>query len=221
MGQLIDLKTTKAYLAEPKSNGLHPAIIVIHEWWGLNENIKELSDNFAKEGFLGLAVDLYKGHVAKDKIEAQKLVDNLGLEAGLEMCLEAVEYLKTREVSKIAVTGFCMGGKYALLLAGHSPEISACVPFYGHVPQPADEHLKGIKCPVLGHYAKLDDGIKPEEVKLLKDTLDTYGVDYEIIMYPESHHGFMNDKNEFYNLQTAQLAWDRTIKFLKEKLVIQ
>ena len=131
MGNLIDLKTTTGYLSVPKGSGPHPGIIVIQEWWGLNDNIKELTDNFAREGFTGLAVDLYKGHVAKDKTEAQQLVDNLSLEAGLEMCLEAVDYLKsTGEVSKIGVTGFCMGGKYALLLAGKSSNISGCVPFY-------------------------------------------------------------------------------------------
>lgn len=218
-GQMVDLKTTKAYLIKPEGSGQWPAIIVIHEWWGLNENIKEISDRFAKEGFLALAVDLYKNHVATSKEEAQKLVDNLSLEDGLQICLEAVGYLKSRgDVGKIGVTGFCMGGKYTLALAGYSPEMSACVPFYGHVPQPVDQYLAELKCPVLGHYAELDDGIPPAEVQLLKATLTKNGLEHEIIIYPGAHHAFMNDRGDRYNPEAAKQAWERTIKFLEKKL---
>jgi carboxymethylenebutenolidase len=218
-GQMIDLKTTKAYIAEPEGSGSHPAIIIFQEWWGLNDNIKGIADRFTKEGFLSLAVDLYKGQVAKDKEEAQQLVDNLCLEEGLKMSLEALEYLKSRQdVGKIAVTGFCMGGKYALLLAGASEDITACVPFYGHVPQPADEKLKGIKAAVLGHYAEKDDGISPDEVQLLKDTLTKCGVEHEIIVYEGAHHGFMNDTKPNFNPEAAKLAWSRTIEFLNKHI---
>lgn len=215
---MIDLKTTKGYLSKPSGNGPFPAIIVLQEWWGLNDNIKEIVDRFAKEGFLALAPDLYRGTVAQNKVEAQSLVDNLSLEAGLLICLEAVDYLKTSGLAgKIGVTGFCMGGKYALFLASKSTEISACAPFYGHVPQPP-QNLEGIKCPVLGNYAQADDGIKPEEVQLLKDTLTKYGVDHEIIIYPGAHHSFMNDKGENYNPEIAKQAWDKTISFFKKHL---
>lgn len=226
MSEVVNLKSTGAYLARPEGNGPFPAVIVIQEWWGLNDNIKEITDKFASEGFLGLAVDLYKGHVAASKEEAQAMVDNLTLEAGLQMCLEAVDYLKSRnDVGKIGVTGFCMGGKYTLLLAGHSSEIAACVPFYGHVPfdyaqgkPSADEHLKGVKCPVLGHYAELDDGIPPTEVQLLKDTLTKYGVDHEIITYPGAHHAFMNDRGDRYDPGSAAKAWEKTMAFFKKNL---
>lgn len=217
MGEMIDLKTTKAYLSKPEGSGPFPALIVLQEWWGLNENIKEIVDRFAKEGFLALAPDLYRGTVAQNKVEAQSLVDNLSLEAGLLICLEAVDYLKSVGVKKIGVTGFCMGGKYALYLASKSPEISACVPFYGHVPQPP-QNLEGIKCPVLGNYAQADDGISAEEVQLLKDTLTKYGVEHEIIVYRGAHHSFMNDQGENYNPAVAKQAWYKTINFLKKYL---
>lgn len=218
MGEMVDLKTTEAYLAKPEGTVFWPAIIVIHEWWGLNDNIKDLTNRFAKEGFLAIAPDLYQGYVATTPQDAQKRVDQLSLEDGLKLCLEAVDYLKSRnDVGKIGVTGFCMGGKYALLLASNLAEISVAAPFYGHVPKPP-EQLVNIKCPVLGHYGAEDDGIPPEEVELLKDMLTKSGTQYEIIVYEGAGHAFMNDTRDSYRPEVAKKAWEKTIKFFKKNL---
>lgn len=221
MGEMVELKSFKAYLSKPKGQGLFPAVIVIHEWWGLNENIKQITDRFAKEGFIALAVDLFKGKIASSAQEAQKMVDDLDSEEALANLLEASEYLHSTkinpDVGKAGVTGFCMGGKYALLLGSIDPSISAVAPFYGHVPN--NLALDESDPPVLGQYGAEDDGIPLSEVEELEKILAEAGVEHELIVYPGVGHAFMNDTNPHFKKDIAEKAWKRVIEFFQKNLL--
>jgi carboxymethylenebutenolidase len=224
MGDTIEFKRNGqrvgAYLAKPTGAGPSPAVIVIQEWWGLNDHIKDVAERYAREGYVALAPDLYHGKVTADPTEAGKLMGALNRENAVKDLVGAVAHLRgMKEVrgDRIGVTGFCMGGSYALLLACRSKDIHAAAPFYGEVPDEAT--LKGLACPLLYIYGDADAWITRDEVKRLEATLKKLGKAGEVKIYPGAPHGFFNDtRKDAHRATEAQDAWRRTLDLFAKHL---
>lgn len=213
----------KAYAARPEGAGARPAVIVVQEWWGLNENIKDIARRFAREGYFALAPDLYsrQGHkVAADPNSAAQLMTALKKEDGIEDLKSALHWLRGQKetaASKIGVTGYCMGGSYALLLACESNEIAASAPFYGEIP--SDEKLGSLNCPLFYAYGENDGWIQRKDVDRLAATLKKLGKKGEVKVYARCQHGFFNEtRNDVYAPEAAQDAWERTLRLFAENL---
>ncbi len=210
----------RTYLARPQGDKKLPGVVVIHEIWGLVPHIEDVTRRVALEGFLSMAPDALSplGGTPEDPDKARGLTGKLDSHSTIQNYIAAVKYLKTHPAStgKVGVIGFCWGGAMANQLAVNSPDLLAVVPFYGR--QPASEEVPKIKASLLVHYAGLDEGINkgiPEYEAALKNA----SIDYKIYMYEGAQHAFNNDTNSArYNKEAAQLAWQRTISFLKEKL---
>jgi carboxymethylenebutenolidase len=217
--------TLMAYVTEPAKKEKWPAIIIVQEWWGLVEHIKDIARRFAREGYVAIAPDLYSrfGHVVTtDANEAGAFMNRLAQEDGLKDLQATVTYLQTVpavDAARLGVTGFCMGGFYALMLPCLTSAIKATVPFYGQVPNP-DTPLKKLGCPVLYFYGEDDGWITKADVQRLAAALKTYQKPGEIKTYPGATHAFFNDtRPEVYKAAEAQDAWARTIAFFKQQLV--
>jgi carboxymethylenebutenolidase len=210
----------RAYLARPKGDGKLPAVIVIHEVRALAPHIEDVTRRVALEGFLAIAPDALSpvGGTPEDLDKARDLVNKLDSRSTIQNYVAAVKYLKTHPAStgKVGVVGFCWGGAMANQVAVNSPDVSAAVPYYGM--QPASEDVPKIKASLLLHYAGLDERIN-KGIPAYEEALKKASIDYKIYMYEGAQHGFNNDTwAERYNKEAAQLAWQRTISFLKEKL---
>jgi Dienelactone hydrolase and related enzymes len=210
----------RAYLARPKGNEKHPAVLIIHQNRGLDPHIEDVVRRFALEGFLALAPDALTplGGTPEDREKAPVLIQKLEGESTLQNYLAAVKFLKTHPVSsgKVGAVGFCWGGGMANKLAVHSADLSAVVPYYG--PQPAPEEVSKIKTPLLLHYAGVDPWVNGG-IPAFEEALKKASVDYKIYMYEGAQHAFNDDTSPGrYNKEAAQLAWQRTIAFFKEKL---
>jgi len=208
------------YLARPKGDEKIPGVVVIHENRGLVPHIEDVTRRIALEGFLALAPDALTplGGTPEDPEKTPALIQKLDSRSTLQDYLAAVRYLKTNPGStgKVGVVGFCWGGAMANQVAVHSPDVQAVVPYYGK--QPAAEDLPKIKASLLLHYAGLDEGID-KGIPAYEEALKKASVDYKIYMYEGAQHAFNNGTNPArYNKEAAQLAWQRTISFLKEKL---
>ena len=216
--------TVHAFLVGPQAKGPWPAVIVVQEWWGLNEHIKDVARRYAREGYIAIAPDLYSrlDHaVTTDAGEAGRLMNALTMEDGLTDLQATLAYLKTVpevEVARIGVTGFCRGGSYALMLPCVTTEIKAAVPFYGQVPNP-DTPIKNLACPVLYIYGEEDGWITKTDVQRLGDALKKYGKPGTIKTYPGAAHAFFNDtRKDVYKATEAKDAWARAVAFFKEHL---
>lgn len=224
MGQHVEFPSNGAngqgYLAVPES-GSGPGVIVIQEWWGLVPHIEEVADRFAAEGFVALAPDLYRGEITTEPDEAGKLMMALNLERAAKDLSGAVSYLIDHEAvtsATVGVTGFCMGGGLALVLAcNEGARIGACIPFYGVIPWPdAQPDWSSLTAPVQGHFAELDGFFGPEAVRDLQSTLDALDKQAELIVYPGVDHAFFNDtRPEVFDAGASELAWSRTVAFLR------
>jgi carboxymethylenebutenolidase len=201
-------------------------VVVIQEWWGLEDHVMDVCDRFATEGFTALAPDLYHGttipHGEPD--EAAKASMALDLDRAATELSGAVDFLLAHPAVRghtVGVVGFCIGGGLALWLATLRPdEVAAVVPFYGLIPwdaaQPDYSRLKGA---VEGHYAEDDDLAGPPAVEKLEDTLTGLGKEVRTFQYPGTHHAFFNDtRPEVYDEDAARQAWVRTLEFLRSKL---
>ncbi len=224
MGSMIEFKRNGqqvgAYLATPTGAGPAPAVIVIQEWWGLNEHIKNVAERYAREGYVALVPDLYHGKVTADPNEAGKLMAALNRDEAVRDLLGAIQHLKaTKEVrgDRIGVTGFCMGGSYALLLPCRTKEIRAAAPYYGEIPDEAA--LRSLACPILYVYGDADFWITKDEVKRLQTSLKKLGKAGEVKIYPGAPHAFFNDtRKDVYRQKEAQDAWRRTLDFFAKYL---
>ena len=223
MGVLREFKL-KAYLARPEGAGRRPAIIVIQEWWGLNDHIMDVTKRFAQEGYVAIAPDLYSrlGHkLTTDSNEAGQLMNSLSQEDGLEDLNATMSFLKGQDEvdsNNIGVTGFCMGGGYALLLPCVNSDIKAAVPFYGPVPNP-DTPIGKLEAPVLYMFGEDDGWITKADVERLKNALTRYKKYGEIKTYSGCPHAFFNDtRSDVYKPAEAQDAWLRTIAFFRKHL---
>lgn len=224
MGEMVEFRRNgqrvAAYLAKPQGGGPFPAMIVIQEWWGLNQHIKDVTERYAREGYVSLALDLYHGKVTADPNEAGKLMSALNRDEAVKDLLGALDHLKAmKEVRKdrIGVTGFCMGGSYALLLPCRTREIRAAAPYYGEIPNEAT--LKNLACPILYIYGDQDFWITKDEVKRLEGTLKKLNKPGEVKIYPGAPHAFFNDtRKDVYRPTEAQDAWQRTLDFFAKHL---
>jgi len=210
----------RANLVRPKGDEKLPGVVVIHENRGLNSHIEDVTRRVALEGFLAIDPDALSplGGTPEDPDKAPSLIRKLDNQSTIQNYLAAVRYLKTHPVStgKVGCIGFCWGGGIANQLAVNSPDLLAVVPFYGR--QPASEDVSKIKASLLLHYAGLDERIN-KGIPAFEAALKRASVDYKIYMYEGAKHAFLNDtRADRYNKEAAQLAWQRTISFLKEKL---
>jgi carboxymethylenebutenolidase len=210
----------RGYLAVPES-GSGPGLVVIQEWWGLNDQIKETCDAFAGEGFVALAPDLYRGALTSEPDEAGKMMMALNIERAAKDMAGAIDALKSNPSvtsTGVGVTGFCMGGGLALWLATLRPDdVVAVVPYYGLIPWPgAQPDYSVLRAPVLGHYAANDDFANPESVRALETQLHELGKPAEFFIYPDADHAFSNHhRAEVFHPEHATTAWRRTIDFFR------
>jgi carboxymethylenebutenolidase len=213
----------RAHLAKPKGDEKLPGVIVIHENKGLHPHIEDVTRRVALEGFLAVAPDALSplGGTPEDTNAAQSLMGRLDSQATTKNYVAAVKYLKTHPQStgKVGVMGFCWGGGVTNQVAVNSPDLDAAVPFYGS--QPASEDVPKIKASMLLHYASLDARINAG-IDAFEAALKEASVDYRIYMYEGASHAFFNDtRADRYHEEAAQLAWERTIEFFKERLKTQ
>jgi len=220
MGALIDYGRpdggkTKGYLAEAGKG--KPGIVVIQEWWGLNDQICGIADRFARAGYNALAPDLYKGRVTQKPDEANHLMTGLDFPGATHQDIRgAVQHLKGIS-GKVAVMGFCMGGALTIATAVHVPEVSAAVCFYGIPPKEFADPGK-IKIPFQGHFANRDDWCTPAAANGLEADLKAAGAKFELYRY-EANHGFSNERSEMnYDTKSANEAWERMAAFLKANI---
>ena len=209
----------RAYSARPKEAGKLAGVIVIHENRGLNPHTEDIARRVALEGFQAIAPDALSpvGGTPADPDQARALFPKLDPQASTKNFVAALAYLKTqpRATGKVAVMGFCWGGGMTNQVAVNAPDLAAAVPFYGMPPAPED--VPKIKAAVLAHYAGDDERINAG-VPAFEEALKKAGIDYEIHLYEGAQHAFMNDTSTRYNKEAAELAWKRTVDFLKEKL---
>jgi carboxymethylenebutenolidase len=213
-------KKTKGYLARPQVVDKYPAVIVIHEFWGLVDHIKDIARRFANEGYTAMAVDLFDGKSASKPDEAMKIRQEFSEEKVLGDLKGATAYLKTLSFVNpkgIGSVGFCMGGWLSLSLACHSKELAGAVVFYGRIPAQMDL-VKNLCCPILGNYGGADLGITDADINRLKAALTGYGKEFDIKVYPGAPHAFFNDTKESYRPDAAKDAWNRTLTFFRRTL---
>lgn len=214
-------ETVSGYLALPEASGRHPALVVIHEWWGLNDWVKEQAQKFAEQGYVALAPDLYRGQVAADPSRAHELSRGMPQDRAVRDLKAAFAYLAARsdvDKTKIGSVGWCMGGGLSLQLAVHEPQLAACVVNYGAMPtDPAD--IAKIQAPVLGNFGAEDRGIPPSAVKAFGEALDAAGKIGDVKIYDGAGHAFENPNNKAgYRAEAAADAWKRTLAFLIKQL---
>ncbi|MEZ5649514.1 MAG: dienelactone hydrolase family protein [Burkholderiaceae bacterium] len=219
-----DGQKVAGYLARPRTAVPGPGIVVIQEWWGLNDQIKGVADRFAEAGYTALVPDLYRGKKTAEAEEANHLMTSLdfGDAAGQDI-RGAVSFLK-QHCARVGVTGFCMGGALTVLAACNVPEMDAGVPYYGYPPLEYVDASK-IKVPLMGHYAIDDVPFPIANVDKLEEMLAAAGVDAEIHRY-KAQHAFANETavgaNKLpiteYNPEAAELAWTRTLAFFDKHL---
>ncbi len=213
-------ETVKGYLITPEGKGPFPAVVVIHEWWGLNEQIKRTAERLSREGYVVLAVDLYRGRVTSDPEEAHELMRGLPEDRAIRDLRSAVQYLRSLpnvNGARIGSIGWCMGGGYSLALAVSSPELAACVIYYGRLVTDKDR-LSRIEAPVLGFFGDRDRGIPESSVREFESSLRALGKEVETYVYRGAGHAFANETRPSYNPGAARDAWEKTLKFFEAKL---
>src|SRR5438270_10773868 len=208
-------------LYTPAGKGPFPALIVIHEWWGLNDWVKEQAQKLSEQGYVTLAVDLYRGKVATTPEEAHEIMRGVPEDRAKRDLHAAFEFLPSQpnvKKDRIGAIGWCMGGGYALDVALQEPTLGADVINYGHLATEPGS-LKAIHSPILGLFGAQDKGIPPEDVRKFGETLDKMGKKIEIKIYDDAGHGFENPNNkEGYRPADAADAWSRTLAFLDKTL---
>jgi carboxymethylenebutenolidase len=216
--------TLRAYVAEPAHGGhQHPAVIVVQEWWGLDEHIKDITRRFAAEHYFAVAPDLYSrlnNRVTKDPNVAGELMTGLKQSDGIDDLLSTIDWLKAQNgvrASHIGVIGFCMGGSYAMALPCVSEDIKATAPFYGEIP--ADDQLEHLNCPIFYAYGENDGWIQRKDVDRLASALRKFSKLGEIKIYSGCSHGFFNDtRADVYSAKDARDAWERSLKLFEQNL---
>lgn len=208
-----------AEVSEPAGSGKAPAVVLIQEYWGINDNMKSITDRMAKEGFLAVTPDLYHGKSTKDAGEAAKMMQSLDHKQAMEDIASAVAFAKShpRSNGKVAVLGFCMGGALSFAAAATVPGLSAVVPFYG-LPDASKLDLSKITAPILGHFGKKDTYFTEDKAKGFVQALEKAGKSVEIHFY-DAGHAFANEhRPEAYDAPSAKLAWERSLAFLRKHL---
>lgn len=216
----VNGKEVTGYLAQPENTGGNtPGIIVIHEWWGLNDNIRMMADKLAGEGYSALAVDMYYGKVAESSDSAGTYARSVDQEEGIDNLTQAYGYLAEQQgAENIGVIGWCFGGGWSLQAAlAHPEKIDATVIYYGRLVTDS-EQLQKLQMPVLGIFGAEDEGIPPETVREFESALNQSGVSNSIHIYEGAGHAFANPSGTRYKEDAAEDAWQKTVSFLQENL---
>ena len=222
MGKMIGFRadggTTDGYLSEGASGSVSKGVIVIQEWWGLNDHVKDVADRFAMSGFTALAPDLYHGTVTKSPDEAGKLLMALNIAQAERDLRGAVAHLRGLTGKPVGTVGFCMGGALSLFAAcSNGKDIGACVLYYGGHPK-VEYDFDRLTAPVQGHWAEHDDFANPNAAKI-EAALKERGKKYEFHRYPGTKHAFFNDQRpEVYDEKAARQSWERTVAFFNANL---
>ena len=214
-------ETVNAILYTPQGKGPFPAIVVIHEWWGLNDWVKEEASKLADQGYVALAIDLYRGKVATTPDEAHEIMRGVPQDRATRDLLAATSYLRAQknvDPKRVASIGWCMGGGYSLDLALNDPKLTASVINYGHLATD-DASLKKINAALLGIFGGQDRGISVTDVNKFESQLKALGKTVEIHIFPDAGHGFENPSNkQGYRADDAAQAWKLTVDFLAKYL---
>jgi carboxymethylenebutenolidase len=207
---------TTAYVARPDGGG-EKTVILIQEWWGLNDHIKDIAGRYAAEGFTAVAPDLYRGKLAANADEASKLMHELAVEDGLDTIKNTVHVAsKALNVGHFGITGFCMGGTFALRAACEIEGFSAAAPFYGDIPE--EDVLKNLRTPTIFVSGTKDAWINTEKVAFLEECAEKYELPIHSAKYDADHAFFNNTRPEVYNKEAAEDAWALVIGFFNDKL---
>ena len=208
---------TTAYIAQPDGGGNGKAVVVIQEWWGLNDHIKDIANRWAAEGFTAIAPDLYRGTIATNPDEASKLMKALEIEDGLDTIKNAITAASEKYgISHFGVTGYCMGGTFALRAACELEGVSAAVPFYGDIP--SEEVLQKLTVPTVFISGTRDQWINPEKVATLEDATERFELPVQSLKYDADHAFFNDTRPEVYDATAAADAWAKAVAFFNEKL---
>jgi carboxymethylenebutenolidase len=202
---------------QPDEDSPLPTVILIQEYWGITYHIKDIAGRYAAEGFLCIAPDLFRGKMARDSSEASKLMQALVIDDGLENIKQTVTAAQsTYKMGKIGITGYCMGGTFALAAACETDEFSAAAVFYGDIP---DEHtLSKLKASTIFFAGSRDKWINPEKVDRLRTIARQYNLPVEIVSYDADHAFFNDTRPEVYDAAAAHDAWTRTLALFRKQL---
>jgi carboxymethylenebutenolidase len=217
--ETLNLSTTRgettAHVARPQT--ISTGVILIQEWWGINDHIRDLAGRYASRGYLCVAPDLYRGRVARNPDEASAMMQALAIDDGMETIRVAMDTAaETYQIERFAITGYCMGGTFALRAACEIPELKAAAPFYGDIPE--ENVLAKLKVPTLFIAAKLDAWINEDKVSHLKEIAAKYKLPVDVVSY-EADHAFFNDtRPQVYDAEAAADAWRRVLEHFRKRL---
>jgi carboxymethylenebutenolidase len=197
--------------------GANKAVVIIHEWWGVNDHILDIAGRYADEGFVAIAADLYRGRTTKDKAEAGKLMHDLAIEDGIDIISRTIAVASEElGISHFGITGYCMGGTFALRSACEVEGVSAAAAFYGDIPD--EEALEKLTVPTLFISGTRDEWINPEKVALLEMAVEKFELPITSVKYNADHAFFNDTRPEVYDQTAASDAWALVIGFFKDKL---
>jgi carboxymethylenebutenolidase len=209
---------TTAYVALPEINPA-AAVILIQEYWGINDHIRDIAGRHANEGYLCLAPDLYRGKLAKNPREASQFMQALSTEEGMEIIRQTIASAKAKyDLQKFAITGYCMGGTFALRAACEISELAAAAPFYGDIPE--ESVLKNLTVPTLFIAGEQDTWINPKKVNTLKEAARKYDLPVEVVSYDADHAFFNDTRPEVYDAKAAADAWRRVLDLFRRHLAV-
>jgi carboxymethylenebutenolidase len=218
--EMLEVQTgsgvSRAFVAMP-DNANSKAVLIIHEWWGLNDHVRDIAGRYADEGFIGIAPDLYRGKIATNADEASKMMHDLAVEDGIATIEATIDSAAEElELTHFGITGYCMGGTFALRAACELKGLSAAVPFYGDIPE--EEVLSKLRIPTIFISGTRDNWINPEKVASLEDAAERYELPIKSVKYDADHAFFNDTRPEVYDATAARDAWALAIAFFKENL---
>lgn len=207
---------TTAYVARPDTDTA-AVVILIQEWWGINDHIRDIAGRYANEGFICIAPDLYRGKLAREPEEAARMMQELAIEDGVETIHAAINEARGEySAGRIGITGYCMGGTFALRAACEMDELTAAGPFYGDIPE--EDILKNLKVPTLFIAGDRDAWINPQKVNALKETARKYDLPVEVVSYDADHAFFNDTRPQVYDAEAAADAWQRVLELFRTRL---
>lgn len=215
-GCMVEFNNHRGYLVKPQGNGPFPALVVIHEWWGVNDWIICQADALACEGYVALVVDLF-GCTTTDPRIAGAMVQHLNQNKATKTMKTAVSYLRRQNYvipNRVGSIGWCFGGRQALILALSDKRLAVAVDYYGENPPYAPRELDGINAAVLGIFGDADQQVPVLRVRAFKNGLDAADIRHEICIYPGAYHAFANSCGPTYDPIAAEDAWQKTLVFL-------